>query len=98
LSEWNKILKINYWPIFDIARRILEHIPTADSKPLVEHMAATADRLLENHLMRSHDPTPDWRQKIPRGLLHDAGIGGPAGGVSDYAGPHAEWRIVGQQG
>lgn len=29
LSEWRKILKINYWPIFDIARRILQVIPFA---------------------------------------------------------------------
>lgn len=24
LAEWRNILKVNYWPIFDIARRILE--------------------------------------------------------------------------
>ena len=60
----NKILKINYWPIFDIARRILEHVPTADSKPLVAHMAATADRLLENRLMRSHDLTGAVFQRL----------------------------------
>jgi len=30
LDEWRKILKVNYWPIFDIARRILEVIPTAE--------------------------------------------------------------------
>jgi hypothetical protein len=57
LGEWGKILKINYWPIFDIARRILEHIPVGESKPLIERLAETADRLLENQLMRSHDLT-----------------------------------------
>jgi hypothetical protein len=57
LAEWGKILKINYWPIFDIARRILEHIPVTDSKHLIERLAETADRLLENQLMRSHDLT-----------------------------------------
>jgi len=57
LAEWGKILKINYWPIFDIARRILEHVPVAESKRLVERLAETADRLLENQLMRSHDLT-----------------------------------------
>ena len=31
LAEWRKILQVNYWPIFDIARRILEVIPTAES-------------------------------------------------------------------
>src|SRR5579885_3307843 len=57
LAEWEKILLINYWPIFDIARRILEHVPVAESKPLIERLAETADRLLENRLMRSHDLT-----------------------------------------
>ena len=46
LSEWDKILKINYWPIFHIARCILEHIPVAESKALIERLAETADRLL----------------------------------------------------
>lgn len=64
LSEWSKILEINYWPIFDIARRILEHIPTADSKALVAHLASTADRLLENRLMRSHDLTGAVFQRL----------------------------------
>lgn len=57
LAEWRKILEVNYWPIFEIARRVLEVIPVQESKPLIERMADTADRLLENHLMRSHDLT-----------------------------------------
>ncbi|HET9283179.1 MAG TPA: hypothetical protein VFR24_14560 [Candidatus Angelobacter sp.] len=57
LAEWQKILKVNYWPIFDIARRALEVIPVAESKYLIERLAETADKLLENRLMRSHDLT-----------------------------------------
>ena len=57
LGEWKKILKINYWPIFDIARRILEHVPVAESMPLIERLAETADQLLKHELMRSHDLT-----------------------------------------
>src|ERR1700730_13594769 len=57
LAEWKKILKVNYWPIFDIARRILQVIPATHSKPLIERIAETAARLLENRLMRSHDLT-----------------------------------------
>ncbi len=57
LAEWQKILLVNYWPIFDIARRILEHVPVQYSKTLIERLAETAGRLLENHLMRSHDLT-----------------------------------------
>ncbi|HTD21784.1 MAG TPA: hypothetical protein VK738_03970 [Terriglobales bacterium] len=57
LNEWRKILKVNYWPIFDIARRILEVIPSSDTKLLIQRLTATADKLLENRLMRSHDLT-----------------------------------------
>jgi hypothetical protein len=57
IAEWEKILLVNYWPIFDIARRILEVVPVAESKALIEGLAETADRLLENRLMRSHDLT-----------------------------------------
>lgn len=57
IAEWRKILLINYWPIFDIARRILEIIPVAESRSLIESLAETAARLLENRLMRSHDLT-----------------------------------------
>jgi hypothetical protein len=57
IAEWEKILLVNYWPIFDIARRILELVPVAESKALLEGLAETADRLLENRLMRSHDLT-----------------------------------------
>jgi len=64
LAEWRKILKVNYWPIFDIARRILEVIPAADSKRLIERMAKTADSLVENRLMRSHDLTGAVFQRL----------------------------------
>ena len=57
LAEWRKILEVNYWPIFDIARRILEVIPTAESQLLIEGLAGTADKLLQAQLMRSHDLT-----------------------------------------
>jgi hypothetical protein len=57
LNEWRKVLRVNYWPIFDIARRILELVPTADTKVLIEKLTITADKLVENHLTRSHDLT-----------------------------------------
>ncbi|HEV7842140.1 MAG TPA: hypothetical protein VGO69_00510, partial [Pyrinomonadaceae bacterium] len=64
LIEWRKILRVNYWPIFDIARRILEVIPTTESKALIEGLAETADSLLENRLMRSHDLTGAVFQRL----------------------------------
>jgi len=64
LAEWRRILRVNYWPIFDIARRILEVIPTAESKPLIDVLSETADKLLENKLMRSHDLTNAVFQRL----------------------------------
>lgn len=64
LQEWWKLLVINYWPIFDIARRILVLIPTAHSRELIERMATTADQLLDRSLMRSHDLTGAVFQKL----------------------------------
>src|SRR6266567_2360936 len=64
LLEWRKILKVNYWPIFDIARRILEIIPASETKMLIQQLTATADKLVENRLMRSHDLTGAVFQKL----------------------------------
>ena len=64
LNSWRKILEINYWPIFDIARRIFEVIPTQESKPLIDGLATTADRLLQNRIMRSHDLTGAVFQRL----------------------------------
>ena len=64
LAEWRKILEVNYWPIFDIARRILEVIPTAESQLLIEGLAGTADKLLQAQLMQSHDLTGAVFQRL----------------------------------
>jgi hypothetical protein len=64
LNEWKKILNVNYWSIFDIARRLLEHIPGSVSREVVETLAQTAARLLEHRLMRSHDLTGAVFQRL----------------------------------
>jgi hypothetical protein len=64
LGEWKIILGVNYWPIFDIARRILEAIPTAYSKVLIEGLSTTAEELLASSLMRSHDLTGAVFQRL----------------------------------
>jgi hypothetical protein len=64
LAEWKKILEVNYWPIFDIARRILQVVPVSDSRALIERLKETAAALLANRLMRSHDLTGAIFQKL----------------------------------
>ena len=64
LHEWRAILKVNYWPIFDIACKIFEVIPADLGKMLCETLARTASRLVENSLTRSHDLTGAVFQKL----------------------------------
>ncbi len=64
LSEWRAILKVNYWPIFDIACKILQSIPSDVAKNLVDSLADTAAQLVENSLTRSHDLTGAVFQKL----------------------------------
>jgi hypothetical protein len=55
LREWQNILAINYWPIFDIARQIVELLPGPIVRRILEGLANTADSVLESGLTRSHD-------------------------------------------
>lgn len=64
LAQWRTILGVNYWPIFAIARRILEVIPTSHSNTIIERLATTATKLLEHRLMRSHDLTGRVFQRL----------------------------------
>ncbi len=64
LEDWKRILKVNYWPIFDIARRILEVIPADTAHPLLERLVTTAGELVANHMMRSHDLTGAVFQRL----------------------------------
>ena len=56
LVEWKKVLDINYWSIFALARRLLEAIRTpvlADR--LIRDMASSSERLASLGLHESHD-------------------------------------------
>jgi hypothetical protein len=64
LDEWSKILKVNYWPIFDIARRLVEHIPSAPSVEILSRLVRTAENLVSSQLTRSHDLTGAVFQKL----------------------------------
>src|SRR5260221_7079774 len=64
LAEWRKILKINYWPIFDISRRIVELLPSPVAATILTVLADTAEGVLESGLMHSHDLVGAIFQKL----------------------------------
>ena len=64
LEDWNTILDVNYFPIFDIACRILRAIPNFHKNEFIRRLARTADALMSNGLMRSHDLTGTVFQKL----------------------------------
>ena len=45
LSEWDRILEINYWPIFAIARRVLAPLPADVFKEVAGRLGAVAETL-----------------------------------------------------
>lgn len=63
-DEWRKILRVNYWPIFDISLRILSIIPTFECDRLIDQLVRTARALIRNNLLRSHDLTGTVFQKL----------------------------------
>lgn len=55
MDEWRKILKINYWPIFGIARKIVSVIPASIWKQVYTVAFSTADKLLSLNLGKNPD-------------------------------------------
>jgi hypothetical protein len=55
IAEWTKILKINYWPIFGIARSLLQAIPANIAADILTKMHNTASTLLTLDLGKSSD-------------------------------------------
>jgi hypothetical protein len=64
IDEWEKILRINYYPIFDIASRILQRLPSQNIKAFIASLIDTADKLASQGVMRSHDLTGKVFQRV----------------------------------
>ena len=47
LDSWRQVLTINYWPIFKIARDLLERIPDRDAAGLLNRLIQTAAELAD---------------------------------------------------
>ena len=55
--EWDRILEVNYWPIFSSAKEILRHMSVATGAAVLERLWDTAQRLVVGGITRSHDLT-----------------------------------------
>ena len=56
VREWQKIMKINYWPIFKLAIDLLTRVnPTIDANKALRIMGKTAKNLIDLGIDQSHD-------------------------------------------
>ena len=57
LSTWNTILEVNYWPIFSIARNLVEELPVTAVPPVMDRIAESISRLSQLGTTTYHDLT-----------------------------------------
>ena len=47
IAGFDRILDVNFWPIFHVAKELLLQIPASTASNILEQMASTADRIIE---------------------------------------------------
>ena len=57
LKAWNEILEINYWPIFNIARDLVEELPIKAVPPVMNRIADSISDLVQLGAATYHDLT-----------------------------------------
>ena len=57
LASWDAILKINYWPIFAIARDILGELQSSDAAQILRRLRDTAQEINSSGVENAHDLT-----------------------------------------
>ena len=55
MKSWDAVLDVNYWPIFSIAKDILETIPTKYANPLLDKANDIAEQLVSVGATTFHD-------------------------------------------
>ena len=87
VREWDRILDINYWPIFHVAREVLLPIPDGVASSLLDRLAVVSSGLDAHGVTQSHEhlrphvSAPDQRSEVPRHVLHVADLGRAACGT-----------------
>ena len=64
LAAWTAILAINYWPIFAIAKDILEQLPAADASVMLRQLRVTAQTVGATGVDNAHDLTGRIFQRL----------------------------------
>ena len=57
LAAWAQILKINYWPIFAIAKDLVARLPSGDAAAALKRLRDTAERIDATGVGNAHDLT-----------------------------------------
>ena len=64
LDAWTEILKINYWPIFAIARDIVEQLPAAEASQMLTGLRTTVEDVEATGANQAHDLTGRIFQRL----------------------------------
>ena len=64
LAAWDDILKINYWPIFAIARDILTQLPSTEAAVILRRLRDTAQSVNATGVDNAHDLTGRVFQRL----------------------------------
>ena len=64
LAAWGKILGINYWAIFAIAKDILEQLPSGDAAVILRRLRQTAQSVNATGVDNAHDLTGRIFQRL----------------------------------
>ena len=64
LDAWTEILKINYWPIFAIARDIVDQIPAGEAAQLLTNLRTTVEDVAATGANQAHDLTGRIFQRL----------------------------------
>ena len=64
LAAWDDILKVNYWPIFAIARDIVEQLPSEDAAQILVALNSTAGEVSATGISNANDLTGRVFQRL----------------------------------
>ena len=63
-GAWDRILEINYWPIFAVARDIVNLLPSHAAARILEHLRRAAERITSTGANVAHDLTGRVFQRL----------------------------------